>query len=498
MASVPTTIVIFGASGDLTARKLIPSLYRLDRKSRLPAEVQIVGVSRSPFTDDAFREKMAKALQQFSKSDWDADAWNRFAARLSYVPGDGATPDGLHALRDRLAKMEGDSAASARRIYYLSVGPDLYESFITHLGELKMTEEPSPGAYRRLIIEKPFGTDLASARDLNAKLRRYFREDQTYRIDHYLGKDTVQNILVMRFANTIFEPLWNSNYIDHLQITVAEDVAVGSRGGFYDGAGVLRDMFQNHLLQLLTLVAMEAPARFAADPLRNEKLKVLDAIPVLTPEEAKERVCVAQYTGYRQEKGVPPNSRTPTFAALELAIDNWRWRGVPFYLRSGKALNHRLSEIVIQFRCPPHLMFPLPRGQTLQCNQMSIRVQPDEGIHVSIQTKVPGFTGVDGNTDTRMQLRPADLEFNYKEAYPNLPIPEAYERLLLDVLHGDAALFMRSDEIERAWEIMDPIIAATEQGSGSLPEYAPGSAGPKCADEFLARTGRKWVSLCHV
>ncbi len=489
MASSPLHLVIFGASGDLTARKLIPSLYSLDRKKRLPAELRIVGVARTPFSDDAFRDKLASAAKEFLKGEWNADSWAAFARRLHYVAGDAAQPDGLDALRDWLAKAEG--GAAGRCLYYLSVAPELYGPIVTRLGEAGMAEPKGEGGWRRLIIEKPFGKDRASARALNATVGRYFREDQVYRIDHYLGKETVQNILVFRFANTLFEPLWNNNYIDHVQITVAENVAVGSRAGYYDHSGVLRDMFQNHLLQLLALVAMEAPARFAADPLRNEKVKVLDAIPICGKDEACGRVVTGQYAGYRSEKGVDPNSRTPTYAAVELQVDNWRWRGVPFFLRSGKAMKQRLSEVVIQFRCPPHLMFPLPKGTTLQCNRLSICVQPDEGIHVNFQSKVPDHEA--------FELRPTDLEFHYKTAYPDTPIPEAYERLLQDALAGDASLFMRSDEIERAWEIMDPLIAATEAPGAPPPaEYAKGSAGPAVADEFLRRSGREWLSLCHV
>ncbi len=487
MSPSPLTIVIFGASGDLTARKLLPSLYRLARKNRLPAEARIVGVSRTAYSDDAFRDKTAAALKEFIPEDFDAGDWQAFAKRLFYVQGDGAKPTGLDALKAWLQKAEG--TGGGRCLFYLAVAPNLYEGFVQRLGDAGLNDAPAPG-WRRLIIEKPFGRDLATAKELNGVLRAHFREEQIYRIDHYLGKETVQNLLVFRFANTLFEPVWNSNYIDHVQITVAESVDVGSRGDYYDRSGVLRDMFQNHLLQVLTVVAMEAPARYAADPLRNEKVKVLEAIPLYSLEEAAKNLVTGQYAGYRQEKGVPPDSRTPTFAVAQLHLDNWRWRGVPFFLRSGKALVRRESEVVIQFRCPPHLMFPLPPGATLQCNRLSICIQPDEGIHLNFQSKVP--------TEDGLELRPADMEFHYADTYGKGSIPEAYERLLLDALGGDAALFMRSDEIERAWAVVDPLIAAAERKDAPQPlEYAKGSEGPKCADEFLARTGRAWLSLCH-
>jgi glucose-6-phosphate 1-dehydrogenase len=487
MDNGPLTLVICGASGDLTARKLVPSLFRLDRKKRLPPEAAIVGVSRSSYSDDAFRDKMAKAVQEHAKGDWDAAAWQAFAPRLHYVPADAAKPGGLEPLDKWLQNHEG--GRPARRLYYLAVAPDLYVGIVANLGRHGMSQETG-GAWRRLIIEKPFGHDLASARDLNQKVREVFRESQVYRIDHYLGKETVQNILVFRFANTLFEPVWNHNFIDHVQITVTESVALEGRGGYYDKAGVLRDMFQNHLLQLMTLVAMESPARFAADPLRNEKVKVLDAVPVYSAAEAAANVVFGQYAGYRKENGVAPDTRTPTFAAVQLAVDNWRWRGVPFFLRSGKALSRRLSEVVVQFRCPPHLIFPLPPGATLQCNRLSICVQPDEGIHLNFQSKVPD--------EESMVMRPADMEFHYRNTYRDRPIPESYERLIMDAIAGDASLFMRSDEIERAWEIMDPLIAAAEGGSAPpCDDYAVGSNGPPCADAFLARTGREWLSLCH-
>lgn len=474
------SIIIFGASGDLTCRKLVPSLYRLFGKNRLPEETRIIGVARSPLSDEEFRSKLADCVREFAPGDWQAQSWESFAQKLFYAPGDAAKPGGLDRLQARLREMEGTEGG--RRLYYLAVAPNLYPEIATRLGEAGMSHED--GGWRRLVIEKPFGHDLASARALNRTLHAHFQESQLYRIDHYLGKDTVQNILVFRFANTLFEPVWNYNFIDHVQISVTESVPVGQRGDYYDKAGVLRDMFQNHLLQLLTLVAMEAPARFAADPLRNEKVKVLDAIPVPALQEAAKQVVCGQYAGYRTEPGVAPQSRTPTYAAVRLEIDNWRWRGVPFYLRSGKALSTRASQVIIQFHCPPHMMFPVPAGTTLQCNRLTLCIQPQEGIRLNFQTKAP---------DQAMVLRPADLEFLYRTAYPGVAIPEAYERLLQDALQGDAALFMRSDEIERAWEIMDPLLAVTEQQSAPEPEtYAVGSEGPASADAFLAGDGRAW------
>lgn len=483
----PLTIIIFGASGDLTSRKLIPALFHLDMAGLLPDDANVVGVARSEFSSEAFRTKMEpmtrEAILGMGES-WYPGAWNRFAKRMFYVAGDATSSEGLQHLTDFLKKREGTEGG--RRLYYLSVSPDLYPQIAARFGEAGYQNEE--GGFRRLVIEKPFGHDLASGRAVNKDLHAYFREDQIYRIDHYLGKETVQNILIFRFANTMFEPLWNQQYIDSVQITVAEKVPVGTRGAYYDGSGVLRDMFQSHLLQVMAMVAMENPGKYTADRLRNEKMKVLEAVKICSDDEARKCIAVGQYEGYHNEKGVPKTSKTPTYAAVRLEIDNWRWRNVPFYVRSGKSLRARYSEVVIQFRCPPHMLIPIPVGEQIDCNRLSMVLQPNEGIRINFQTKVPEVDG------TRLQAR--DLSFDYREAFSERALPEAYERLLLDAIQGEAALFMRNDEIEQAWAIMDPLITAAEGQAAPKPEqYTPGGDGPKCADELLAREGRKWQKI---
>ncbi|MBN2474083.1 MAG: glucose-6-phosphate dehydrogenase [Pirellulales bacterium] len=479
------SIVIFGASGDLTSRKLIPALYELRRKGRLPEQTRVIGFSRTQFTNEAWREKLYESTAQFVGKSFDSAVWQEFAPSVFYHAGDIGDADDFASLAKYLDELEGEQGAT--RVYYLSTAPQFYEPAVAQLGAAGMVDEPHHK--RRLVIEKPFGTDLQSACRLNQAVHEVFAEHQVYRIDHYLGKETVQNVLVLRFANSIFEPIWNRNYIDHVQITAAEEVTIGHRAGYYDGVGILRDMFQNHLLQLLTLTAMEAPTRFEATAVRDEKVKVLRAIKPLSRDDVLIDTLRGQYRKYRDEPGVAPDSETATFGVVKLCVHNWRWQGVPFFLRTGKAMSCRTTQIVIQFRQAPHMMFEMGPQTTNQTNRLVIQVQPAEGIQLHFHTKVP---------DVGMKLRLTDLNFLFKEKFAG-EMPEAYQRLLLDVMQGDASLFSRSDEVELAWGIIDPI-AATWQAT-SLPPlelYEAGGWGPPNSTEWMQRHDREWFDSCPV
>lgn len=479
------TIVIFGASGDLTSRKLIPALYSLFAKKRLPENTRIVGVSRSNFSHDAWRDDLQRTTREFLDQEFDESSWRDFAARIYYHAGDIQQSEDFPALAAMLDELEGGQRCT--RLYYLSTAPRLYHAAVEGLGASGLADESN--GERRIVVEKPFGTDLASAELLNHTLHSVFNERQVYRIDHYLGKETVQNLLVLRFANSIFEPLWNRNYVDHVQITVAEEVLIGSRAGYYESSGILRDMFQNHLLQLMMITAMEAPARFTADLVRDEKVKVLQAVRPMTGADFAQDTVRGQYEGYLQEPGVDPKSRTETFASLKLHVDNWRWQGVPFYLRSGKAMSCRTTQIVIQFREPPHMLFADGARRSPDANRLVIQVQPAEGIQLHFHTKVP---------DAGMKLRLTDLDFSFQEEF-NSKLPDAYQRLLLDALIGDASLFARSDEVELAWSIIDPIIAAWRSPAApKLEVYPRGMWGPECSTQWMQAQGRQWFDVCPV
>jgi glucose-6-phosphate 1-dehydrogenase len=488
-------VSIFGASGDLTKRKLIPALYNLALEKRLPERFAVVGYARSELTHETFRDKMREAVQEFSRTGLaDVAVWQEFAKTLYYVRGGYDETDGYHRLKDFIDGFDRGSRVLPARVFYLATPPDIYGSVVERISAAGLVPKDTDGEGRiRVIIEKPFGTDLQTARELNHRVHEALDEKQVYRIDHYLGKETVQNIMVFRFANAVFEPIWNRRYIDHVQITAAEGVGVENRGGYYEEAGVVRDMFQNHLLQLLCLTAMEPPVGFTADAVRDEKGKLLKSVRPVAPEEVAGAAVRGQYgagqisdqseVGYRQEPGVVKNSATVTYAALKLYIDNWRWEGVPFYLRSGKRMAKRVTEVAIQFKRPPMLLFKNCAVEDVSPNVLVMRIQPNEGISLTFEVKPPG---------PDVCVSPLSLNFNYAESFGN-SAPEAYETLLEDCIEGDSTLFTRHDWVEAAWSLMDPIIQVWNLSKPkSFPNYEAGSWGPKDADEFMQRDGRHW------
>ena len=492
----PVTVVIFGGAGDLAHRKLLPALYNLHLDGVLPAGTAVVGVGRKELSDEKYREFARDGVQQFSRRGLDEAKWEEFAGSLFFVNASLDQEQGLASLGSKLDLVEHGRGLKGNRLYYLAVPPSLFVPTVQQLARARFIAPPGKGPFSRLVIEKPIGHDLASAMDINDALAAAFDERQIFRIDHYLGKETVQNILVLRFANSFFEPLFNQKYIDHVQITVAEEEGVGTRAGYYDQSGALRDMIQNHLLQLLSLVAMEPPHSLDPDVIRDEKLEVLQSLRPLTSRAVDSCVVRAQYgagadgktalRAYREEPGVKPASQTETFVALQCFVDNWRWAGVPFFLRTGKRLRKRVSEITIQLKDVPPILFNTDRDRRLDANVITIRIQPDEGFSLGISSKVPG---------PRVNISPVNMDFDYSTFFKSSS-PEAYERLLLDVMAGDATLFMRRDSVEASWRWISPILDRwAAAGPVTLPSYAPGDWGPAEATRLIESTGRRWRLL---
>ena len=483
----PTAIVIFGATGDLTGRKLAPALVNMMIDKQLTDPTVIIGVSRRDLSPQAFADMLKGPVAEHSRQKVDDGAWDKFVSMLDYVGGEFHDDAPYEKLKERLAAATA-KGTRGNRVFYLSTPPSQFPIILEKLHEhglMERAQQRGAGASCRVIVEKPFGRDLASSRALNEMIGTYLTESQIYRIDHYLGKETVQNILVLRFGNSIFEPLWNRNHIDYVEITAAESIGIEGRGAFYEATGVVRDIIQNHLLQVMSLVTMEVPSSFAPDDIRDEKSQLLRSVRNLTLNEVANDCVRGQYRGYRDEPGVAPDSQTPTYAAMRLTIDSWRWQGVPFYLRAGKKLKERLTEVSIHFKSVPLVLFKEEAaGSVLQPAVLTLRIQPHEGISLRFVAKVPGENISVGNVLMTM---------SYADAFKR-PIAEAYERLLLDCMRGDATLFNRRDSVDRAWELIQPVLQVWEATPGVLP-YAAGSAGPAAADEMMKRHGRAWREL---
>ena len=489
----PSTIIIFGASGDLTHRKLIPALYDLAHERLLPAGFSIVGFAHREYDDASFQQRARDGVETFSRNQPDNEIWESFCEGIRYVRGDFTVHEDFDRLRETLDAVDHERGTSGNRLFYLSTPPRFYDPILENLAAADLYETDDARSWQRVIVEKPFGHDYASAHELNERISRVFSEDAIYRIDHYLGKETVRNILAFRFGNGIYEPLWNRHFIDHVQITVAESIGIEDRASYYEQSGAIRDMVQNHLMQLFSLTAMEAPVSLDADAVRNEKVKVLNAVRPLRPELVPRLTTRAQYVagyldgddvpGYREEPGVDPASNTETYAAVQLYVDNWRWAGVPFYLRTGKRLARRVTEVAIRFRPAPQRLFESDQSEQSSPNELVLEIQPDEGINLNFKVKVPGPV---------FDLRPVNMVFQYGTAF-SVQLPEAYERLLLDAMLGDRTLFIRRDEVEAAWKIVDQIVAGWDrQDAAMIPTYESGTWGPTEANALLADDGHEW------